>query len=105
MCGASKIVGVDMNPDKEEVGKSPFHLLFFCGAEILFFDFKPEEKIECVTGYDCIISIPKLVNRSFRSSNLFGCVIPVPKLINHLFRYSNLSSHIIQSLNLILSLI
>jgi hypothetical protein len=22
MCGASKIIGVDLNPDKEEVGKS-----------------------------------------------------------------------------------
>ncbi|RLN41638.1 hypothetical protein C2845_PM01G05750 [Panicum miliaceum] len=26
MCGASKIIGVDLNPDKEKVGKSIFHL-------------------------------------------------------------------------------
>ena len=44
---------------------------------------------------DCVIPVPKLVNRLFRSSNLFGCVIPVTKLINHLFRSSNLSSRVI----------
>ena len=26
MCGASKIIGVDLNPEKEKVGKSIFHL-------------------------------------------------------------------------------
>uniref|UniRef100_A0A0A9FAR7 Uncharacterized protein n=1 Tax=Arundo donax TaxID=35708 RepID=A0A0A9FAR7_ARUDO len=28
MCGASKIIGVDLNPVKEDVGKSLFHLWY-----------------------------------------------------------------------------
>ena len=45
--------------------------------------------------FDCVISVSKLVNRSFMSLNLFGCVVPIPKLINHLFRSPNLSSRVI----------
>jgi hypothetical protein len=29
MCGASMIIGVDLNPDKEEIGKSYFHCNMF----------------------------------------------------------------------------
>jgi hypothetical protein len=53
----------------------------------------------------CVIPVPELSNRPFRSSNLFGCVIPVPKLANHPFRSSNLFCCVTRSPNLILSLI
>jgi uncharacterized protein (TIRG00374 family) len=38
----------------------------------------------------CVILISKLVNRSFRSLNMFTSVIMVPKLISRSFRSSNL---------------
>jgi len=55
--------------------------------------------------YCHVIPIPKLINYSFRSSNLFVCDISVPKLVqlcylgptlrNHPFMSSNLFSYVI----------
>jgi S-(hydroxymethyl)glutathione dehydrogenase/alcohol dehydrogenase len=43
MCGASKIIGVDLNPDKEEVGMS-LHFPFAVAACLLILLLKSEEK-------------------------------------------------------------
>lgn len=48
-----------------------------------------EVKCTMVLKLVCIISIPKLINRLFRSSNLFDYVNLIPKLANLSFRYSN----------------
>ena len=100
MC-AGEWLGTDLSGGSPGAGPLPVERRAAKGERIM----KSKVRHRSLNLFDCVISVPKLINRSFRSSNLFDCVIPVPKLINHLFRYSNLSSHIIQSLNLILSLI
>jgi hypothetical protein len=54
--------------------------------------FKLKSKIHWRSSnlFDCVIPIPKLINRPFKSSNLFISVNPVIKLSNRSFRSSNL---------------